>query len=330
MDLNSTFDRTLQSNSDGIITMYGEVITNPNILPYQPKKFDQFEKTYKIVQQVYDNPLAATKIYLAQDSNEMPFAIKEIRKEKLKDKFGIELARNEMTTHYTLSKMSNYICSVPEYFENEQSYYMIMEYCSNPNYFQYRLENKLKQFDNESILKHYTLNVLYGLAEIHKNNVIHCDLKPDNFLLFSSDPLDLNTSNDDDSNMSGELDELQIVKLTDFGLAHIISQDNSKTFMKYHCGSFGYSAPEKKSESYIDKSVDMWSFGVCLYQMAVAYKPTATRNYKYGTGPIPFLQSHWKKFDFANLKNLIESCLLINPKERITAEEAINHPWFDG
>jgi len=192
------------------------------------------------------------------------------------------------------------------------------------------LKNKLKQFDNESILKHYALNVLYGLADIHKNNVIHCDLKPDNFLLFTTDPLDMNNSNDEleDNNFFGEIEE-EIIKLTDFGLSHIISKGNTKTFMKYHCGSFGYSAPEKKSESYIDKSVDMWSFGVCLYQMAVAYKPTATKNYKYGSGPIPFIQSHWRKFDFANLKNLIESCLLVNPQERITAEDAIIHPWFD-
>lgn len=51
--------------------------------------------------------------------------------------------------------------------------------------------------------------------------------------------------------------------------------------------------------------------------------------YNIGSGPIPFLQNHWKKFDFINLKNLIESCLQINPVNRITAEEAINHPWFD-
>jgi serine/threonine protein kinase len=48
-----------------------------------------------------------------------------------------------------------------------------------------------------------------------------------------------------------------------------------------------------------------------------------------GSGPIPFLQNHWKKFDYVNLKNLIESCLDINPVTRITAVEAINHPWFD-
>ena len=48
-----------------------------------------------------------------------------------------------------------------------------------------------------------------------------------------------------------------------------------------------------------------------------------------GSGPIPFVTSHWNRFDFVNLRNLIESCLKINPDERIKAEEALNHPWFD-
>ena len=48
-----------------------------------------------------------------------------------------------------------------------------------------------------------------------------------------------------------------------------------------------------------------------------------------GSGPIPFLPNQWKKFDFNNLRNLIESCLKIDPNERITAEDALNHPWFE-
>ena len=94
------------------------------------------------------------------------------------------------------------------------------------------------------------MNVLSALVDIHKNNIIHCDLKPDNFLLFSSDNFILDTSmNEEDSeNLSAEADdEDQIVKLTDFGLSHIISQGNTKTYIKYPCGSYGYSAPEKKS-----------------------------------------------------------------------------------
>jgi serine/threonine protein kinase len=120
--------------------MYGEIITNQHIHPYSPKKFKDYESKYVLTQQLYENPLAATKIYIANDKSNASFAIKEIKKEKLKDSFNFELARNELSIHYSLSKKSSYIVSVPEYFESEQSYIMVMECCNNPNYFQHRLE----------------------------------------------------------------------------------------------------------------------------------------------------------------------------------------------
>lgn len=73
----------------------------------------------------------------------------------------------------------------------------------------------------------------------------------------------------------------------------------------------------------------MWSFGISLYQMATAYFPTAIKNYKYGSGPIPFRAVDWKYFDFAKLKDLIIRCLEMNPENRITAKEALNHQWFE-
>jgi serine/threonine protein kinase len=63
--------------------------------------------------------------------------------------------------------------------------------------------------------------------------------------------------------------------------------------------------------------------------MAVAYLPTAIKQYKYGSGPIPFRSSDWRDYDFSNLKELIEACLHIDPSQRIKAEDALNHPWFD-
>jgi serine/threonine protein kinase len=73
----------------------------------------------------------------------------------------------------------------------------------------------------------------------------------------------------------------------------------------------------------------MWAFGVSLYQMAVAYMPTAIKQYKYGSGPLPFRKIDWTTFHFEELKNLIESCIQIKAENRITANEAINHEWFE-
>jgi serine/threonine protein kinase len=57
--------------------------------------------------------------------------------------------------------------------------------------------------------------------------------------------------------------------------------------------------------------------------------PTAIKQYRYGSGPIPFRKVDWNSFNFPILKDLIESCLQIDNTKRISAEEALNHAWFD-
>lgn len=79
----------------------------------------------------------------------------------------------------------------------------------------------------------------------------------------------------------------------------------------------------------MDKSIDIWSFGISLYKMAACYFPTAIGGYKYGTGPIPFRKNEWKYFEGKDLiQDLIKQCLYIDPSKRISAEDALNHPWF--
>lgn len=74
----------------------------------------------------------------------------------------------------------------------------------------------------------------------------------------------------------------------------------------------------------------MWSFGLCLYKMAVAYFPKAIKNYKFGSGPIPFRPADWKVYEEKEkIQDLITRCLKLDPKERITADEAMAHPWFE-
>ena len=99
-------------------------------------------------------------------------------------------------------------------------------------------------------------------------------------------------------------DEYNIAKVCDFGLSHKMNSQGTAE-LAHKSGTLGYMAPEIGVKPTIDSSVDMWSFGVMLYEMSTAYKPTAMKNYQYGSGPIPYRNIDWRKRS-KHLKDLVE------------------------
>jgi len=74
-----------------------------------------------------------------------------------------------------------------------------------------------------------------------------------------------------------------------------MEENKNQIYMEVKSGSPSYMAPEVKSKSYLTEKIDLWSLGIVLYKMSVAYKPTQIAGYKYGSGPIPFRKQDWKK-----------------------------------
>ena len=112
-------------------------------------------------------------------------------------------------------------------------------------------------------LQAYALDVLEGLQYIHSQGVIHSDMKLQNLLL------DRPTA---EEKAEGDLPR---VKICDFGLSHIRDPKlDGKSQMLTRCGTQGYIAPEvQKKDTVIGPEIDMWAFGVMLYEMCSAYKP---------------------------------------------------------
>lgn len=104
-------------------------------------------------------------------------------------------------------------------------------------------------------------------------------------------------------------EEYAIAKLCDFGLSAPLDGEGKLNMARH--GTIGYMPPEL-GKGKVDQSIDMFSFGVVLYELSTAYKPTAVKNYKYGSGPIPFRNVDWRKRN-RHLKDLIELCMHSDP-----------------
>jgi len=283
----------------------------PVSFEFHPKEYGIL-KEYCHVKEIYAVSLSPTVICL--DINNLTHknvVRKTIYKEKLVCDFQKSFAYQECAIH-SMMKHEN-VVELYDYTENEKEIVLLMEYCNRPTYFEEKIEEKLAPIGNERKLQSFAIDILEGISYVHSSGVIHCDMKMQNVLV-----------NKSEDNYDLEFPEL---KLCDFGLSHIINPDTQTSLMKVKSGTHSYFAPESGNNAYITEKLDMWAIGIILYQMSVAYKPTQVQNYKYGSGPIPYRKFDWKKRS-PLLQDLISKCLVIDPKERISSKEALDHPWI--
>jgi len=157
--------------------------------------------------------------------------------------------------------------------------------------------------------------LLSALAYLHKNEIAHRDLKLENLLLTSAE-------------------NITDIKLADFGLAKVSA---AQTSLQTVCGTPQYVAPEVINESSSDAygvEVDMWSAGVVLFILLGGYPPFYDESEPrlfaaIQEGNFDFDEEVWDEIsDIA--KDLIRKLICVNPKSRLSAVEALAHPWVAG
>ncbi|KPP60884.1 calcium/calmodulin-dependent protein kinase type II subunit delta-like [Scleropages formosus] len=158
---------------------------------------------------------------------------------------------------------------------------------------------------------HCIQQILEAVLHCHQMGVVHRDLKPENLLLASK--------------LKGAA-----VKLADFGLAIEVQGEQQAWFG--FAGTPGYLSPEVLRKDAYGKPVDMWACGVILYILLVGYPPfwdeDQHRLYQQiKAGAYDFPSPEWDTVT-PEAKDLINKMLTINPSKRITATEALKHPWI--
>ena len=145
---------------------------------------------------------------------------------------------------------------------------------------------------------------------------MHRDLKPENIMIEIDD--------------SGLTTEVHQVKLADFGLSKIIVPGE---MMFESCGTPAYVAPEVLHKKGYQKEVDIWSTGVILYTMIARELPFHSTDKKKTFKLIKEVDPDFESADWPliseDCKDLIRKMLIKDPKDRITVDDALRHPWFD-
>jgi len=154
--------------------------------------------------------------------------------------------------------------------------------------------------------------LLMALLQLHNHNILHRDIKPENVLL----------------TVHG------ILKLADFGFA-IQTHPYDPTVMGC-VGSPSYQAPEILLGIPYTKAVDMWSFGVTIYAILTSTKPfpntgkdRTTQLSKILNADYNFNGKEWVHIS-SDAKDFISQLLKVKPTDRMTAEDAVRHPWMAG
>ncbi|XP_052463438.1 calcium/calmodulin-dependent protein kinase type II subunit beta isoform X25 [Carassius gibelio] len=167
-----------------------------------------------------------------------------------------------------------------------------------------------REYYSEADASHCIHQILESVDHIHHHDIVHRDLKPENLLLASKC-------------------KNAAVKLADFGLAIEVQGEQQAWFG--FAGTPGYLSPEVLRKEAYGKPVDIWACGVILYILLVGYPPFWDEDQhklyqQIKAGAYDFPSPEWDTVT-PEAKNLINQMLTINPAKRITAQEALKHPW---
>ncbi len=239
------------------------------------------------------------QVYLAQNKiDHKLYAIKHMEKNRLSNCLSsLNTIYNEIDIQSRINHPN--IIKILNVIETKKSFDLILEYANSGNLFHHIRRNK--GLSEQQSFKFF-IQVANAIYFMQKNNLIHRDLKPENILLI----------------------DYNIVKLCDFGWCVELSSKKRSTY----CGTTEYMAPEIVSQSNYDKSIDVWSLGILLYELIHGYSPFRAIKQKNNDNEIiENIKIHNLKFDKEvsyECKELIIGLLHNNVNKRLKIEDIFN------
>eukprot|EP00826_Nyctotherus_ovalis_P051068 TRINITY_DN635_c0_g1_i3.p1 TRINITY_DN635_c0_g1~~TRINITY_DN635_c0_g1_i3.p1 ORF type:complete len:450 (-),score=118.71 TRINITY_DN635_c0_g1_i3:42-1391(-) len=246
-------------------------------------------------------------VYLVEKLDEKTlFAMKQLRKDLIIKNRSFVCTQIEGE----ILQLANhpFLVGMAYVFSSTTSIFFVMKFYRGGEL--YRHLKAKKRFEEDAV-RFYVAQIVLALGELHKNNVIYRDMKPENILL----------------------DVDGYVALTDFGLSKFLDENQvTSTF----CGTPDYIAPELVNGLGYNKQVDWWGVGILIYELLFGCAPFRSKNQhmmyrKITLSEVPFPDPGQAEAS-EDAKDIIRKLLCKNPRKRLgaskDAEEVLSHSFF--
>ncbi|XP_063261558.1 serine/threonine-protein kinase 17A [Prinia subflava] len=274
-----------------------------------PIRTEPFQERYSLSpgRELGRGKFAVVKKCIQKDT-EKEFAAKFMRKRRKGQDCRMEIIHEIAVLE--LAQCNFWVINLHEVYETATEMILVLEYAAGGEIFDQCVAEREEAFKEKDV-KRLMKQILEGVSFLHRNNVVHLDLKPQNILLTSKSPL-------------GD------VKIVDFGLSRIMKSSEE---LREIMGTPEYVAPEILSYDPISTATDMWSIGVLAYVMLTGISPFLGDDKQETFLNISQMNVSYSGEDFdlvsESAVDFIKTLLVKKPEDRATAEECLQHPWLE-
>ena len=263
------------------------------ILPQNIAIYDDVTKKYDIYEKEIGSGITA-KVFIATNFRREKFAIKRIIKSRIFDRERI-IREAQISLRLKNKNILNYF----EIYEDNYYISYVMEY-GDMDLFDFIRKCPLGKIP-DAVAIDLLIQILNAISYLHDNFIIHCDIKPENFVVVF------------------DKNNLPVIKLLDFGNA--IYKNKNKINAKNFRGTEFYKAPETFENSIFNEKVDEWAVGIIMYMMLTGREPFEEGENLENS--IKFKTINFDKIQNQKLREINEKLLCRDSEKRIDAREGI-------
>lgn len=286
--------------------------SNVNNRQISHKKIDDEDiifKKYEIGRKLGQGSFGVVYEIVNKETEEQ-FAIKIINKEKVGGgKYNVSF---ENEVFIMKSVIHPNLIRLEEVFESKKKLYLITELCEAGELSKIiKKEGPIPEHISKIIMR----QIVSAISYLHKNDIVHRDLKLENILLKEFDPDQ----------------EIYYIKITDFGLSSQRSTAGTDSMFEDYCGTPLYMAPEIIENLPYSQLCDVWALGIIMFILLTSHSPFSTDSNQLREqikrADIDTLSKYYIKLS-PEAKHCLQRMIKVNPAHRITSSELFEHPWF--